>query len=42
MDGKPFQYIAGSFHYFRALPETWRRKLRTMRGAGINTIDMYV
>lgn len=41
-DGKPFQFIAGSFHYFRALPETWQRKLRTMRAAGLNAVTTYV
>lgn len=42
MDGKPFQFIAGSFHYFRALPETWQRKLRTMRAAGLTAVTTYV
>lgn len=41
-DGEPFRYIAGSFHYFRALPETWRKKLRTMRAAGLNAVTTYV
>lgn len=42
MDGKPFRYVAGSFHYFRALPETWRQKLKTMRAGGLNAVDLYV
>lgn len=37
-DGEPFRFIAGSFHYFRAHPETWQRKLRTMRAAGLNAV----
>lgn len=41
-DGKPFRFIGGSFHYFRALPETWQRKLRTMRSAGLNVVTTYV
>lgn len=41
-DGKPFQFMAGSFHYFRALPETWQRKLRTMRAAGLTVVTTYV
>lgn len=41
-DGEPFRFIAGSFHYFRALPETWRQKLRTMRAAGLNAVTTYV
>jgi len=42
MDNKPFRFVAGSFHYFRALPETWRQKLRTMRAAGLNAVTTYV
>lgn len=42
MDGKPFRYVSGSFHYFRALPETWQRHLKTMRAAGLNAVDTYV
>ncbi|XP_053667615.1 LOW QUALITY PROTEIN: beta-galactosidase-like [Anopheles marshallii] len=42
MDGKPFQYVAGSFHYFRALPESWPSILRSMRAAGLNAITTYV
>lgn len=41
-DGEPFRFIAGSFHYFRALPQTWQRKLRTMRSAGLNAVTTYV
>lgn len=39
-DGEEFRYIAGSFHYFRALPETWAAKLRMMRAAGLNAVDV--
>lgn len=42
MDGEKFQYVSGSFHYFRAFPETWRTKLRTMRAAGLNAVDTYI
>lgn len=42
MNGKPFRYVSGSFHYFRALPETWQRKLRTMRAAGLNAVSTYL
>lgn len=41
MDGKPFRYIAGSFHYFRAHEDTWQDKLRKMRASGLNAVDMY-
>lgn len=42
MDGQDFQYVAGSFHYFRTVPEVWRERLRTMRAAGLNVVDTYV
>ncbi|XP_013102269.2 beta-galactosidase [Stomoxys calcitrans] len=42
LDGKPFQYVAGSFHYFRAHPNAWQKRLRTMRAAGLNVVDTYV
>lgn len=42
MDGEPFQYVSGEFHYFRALPQTWARKLRTLRAAGLNVVSTYV
>lgn len=41
-DGAPFQYIAGSFHYFRALPQAWSSILKSMRAAGLNAITTYV
>lgn len=37
-DDQPFRFIGGSFHYFRAHPATWQRKLRTMRAAGLNAV----
>lgn len=39
-DGEDFRYVAGSFHYFRALPETWQEKLQLMRAGGLNAVDM--
>uniref|UniRef100_A0A8D8CS41 Beta-galactosidase n=3 Tax=Culex pipiens TaxID=7175 RepID=A0A8D8CS41_CULPI len=42
LDGKPFQYISGSFHYFRALPESWEQILKAMRAAGLNAVTTYV
>ncbi|XP_058467993.1 beta-galactosidase-like isoform X3 [Malaya genurostris] len=41
-DGEPFQFISGSFHYFRALPESWNQIMRSMRAAGLNAITTYV
>ncbi|XP_017024030.1 beta-galactosidase [Drosophila kikkawai] len=42
LDGQPFRYVSGSFHYFRAVPEAWRSRLRTMRASGLNALDTYV
>lgn len=42
LDGKHFRYIAGSFHYFRATPESWRRIVRLMKAAGLNAVSTYV
>ncbi|XP_018406225.1 PREDICTED: beta-galactosidase-like [Cyphomyrmex costatus] len=42
LDGKPFRYISGSFHYFRTPRQYWRDRLRKMRAAGLNAISTYV
>lgn len=42
LDGQPFRYISGSFHYFRAVPESWRKIIRLMKAAGLNAVSTYV
>lgn len=42
LHGERFQYVAGSFHYFRALRESWRDRLLVMKSAGITVVDTYV
>ncbi|EFN79021.1 Beta-galactosidase [Harpegnathos saltator] len=42
LDGKPFRYVSGSFHYFRAPRQYWRDRLRKMRAAGLNAVSTYV
>ncbi|XP_053682883.1 beta-galactosidase-like [Sabethes cyaneus] len=42
LDGKPFRFVSGSFHYFRALPGSWRHILRSMRAAGLNAVMTYI
>jgi beta-galactosidase len=42
MDGKPFRYISGSFHYFRQEPELWDDTLKKMANGGLNAIQTYV
>lgn len=34
--------MAGSFHYFRALRDSWRDRLEVMKSAGLTVIDTYV
>ncbi|XP_078050628.1 beta-galactosidase [Augochlora pura] len=42
LDGKPFRYVSGSFHYFRAPKRYWRSNLRKLRAAGLNAVSTYV
>ncbi|XP_017787650.1 PREDICTED: beta-galactosidase-like [Habropoda laboriosa] len=42
LDGKPFRYVSGSFHYFRTPRQYWRDRLRKIRAAGLNAISTYV
>ncbi|KMQ85919.1 beta-galactosidase-like isoform x1 protein [Lasius niger] len=42
LDGEPFRYVSGSFHYFRAPRQYWRDRLRKMRAAGLNAVSTYV
>jgi beta-galactosidase len=42
MDGKPFRYISGSFHYFRQDPSLWEDTIRKMANGGLNAIQTYV
>ena len=42
LDGKPFRYISGSVHYFRLHPSQWLDRLRKVRAAGFNAVQIYV
>ncbi|XP_012268356.2 beta-galactosidase [Athalia rosae] len=42
LDGTPFRYVSGSFHYFRAPRVYWRDIFRKMRAAGLNAVSTYV
>lgn len=42
LDGKPFQVISGTLHYFRIHPEHWADRIRTAKAMGLNTIETYV
>ena len=41
-DGKAFRYVSGSLHYFRIPREYWEDRLRKVRAAGLNAIQVYV
>ena len=42
MDGKTFQYISGSVHYFRIDPEYWEDVLTKVAHGGCNCVQTYV
>ena len=42
LDGKPFQVISGSIHYFRVVPEYWRDRLLKLKAMGCNTVETYL
>lgn len=42
LNGKPFQIISGSIHYFRVVPEYWEDRLKKLKKMGCNTVETYV
>lgn len=42
MDGQPFRYVSGSFHYFRQQPEYWEENIKKMASGGLNAVQTYV
>ena len=42
MNGKPFQILSGSIHYFRVVPEYWEDRLRKLKACGFNTVESYI
>ena len=42
LNGKPFQIISGSIHYFRIVPEYWRDRLEKLKALGMNTVETYI
>lgn len=41
-DGKPFKLLSGSMHYFRIVPEYWRRRMEMLKLLGCNTMMTYM
>ena len=42
LEGKPFQVISGSIHYFRVVPEYWMDRLLKLKAMGCNTVETYI
>lgn len=42
MDGKPFRYVSGSYHYFRTDADKWEDIIKKMANGGLNAIQTYV
>lgn len=42
LNGEKFFLLSGDFHYFRTLPEGWRRRLKLMRDFGLTAVTTYV
>lgn len=42
LNGKTFQVISGSIHYFRIVPEYWRDRLEKLKAMGCNTVETYI
>lgn len=39
LNGEAFAIISGEFHYFRCMPQRWRKIMKSMRAAGLNTVS---
>ena len=42
LNDNPFKVIAGSFHYFRTVPEYWEDRLLKLKALGCNTVETYI
>ena len=42
LNGKPFQIISGTIHYFRVVPEYWKDRLEKLKNMGCNTVETYI
>ena len=39
LNGKQFQILSGSIHYFRVVPEYWKDRLLKLKAMGLNTVQ---
>ncbi len=42
LNGKPFQILSGSIHYFRVHPDYWKDRIIKLKMMGLNTLETYV
>lgn len=42
LSGEKFFLISGDFHYFRTLPQGWKRRMELMRDFGLTAVTTYV
>lgn len=42
LDGKEYQLISGTMHYFRTVPTAWKDRMLKMRACGLNALETYV
>ncbi|MBQ9920986.1 MAG: beta-galactosidase, partial [Clostridia bacterium] len=42
LDGKPFEVLSGSMHYFRIFPSQWKKRLQLMKDFGLTVVQTYV
>ena len=42
LDGRPFQILCSSFHYFRCPPPLWSDRLARLKAMGVNAVEAYV
>lgn len=40
LNGKFFQFMSGTMNYFGSFPGSWVEKLKMMKRAGLNTVDV--
>jgi Beta-galactosidase len=42
LDGKPFQVISGTIHYFHVVDAYWENRLLRLKAMGCNTVETYI
>lgn len=42
LNGKPLVLYSGTLHYFRIVPQYWKKILASFKAAGLNSVQLYV